>query len=36
MMNLYNFLLKKDATMLEINPLIETVDGRGNDTTLIP
>ncbi|XP_003383654.1 PREDICTED: succinate--CoA ligase [ADP-forming] subunit beta, mitochondrial-like [Amphimedon queenslandica] len=28
MMNLYTFLLKKDATMLEINPLIETADGR--------
>ena len=28
-MNLYKFLLKKDSTMLEINPFVETQDGRG-------
>lgn len=29
MSSLYKFLLEKDVTMLEINPLVETDDGKG-------
>lgn len=29
MMALYKMLIEKDITMLEINPMVETADGRG-------
>ena len=29
MLGLYKMLLDKDITVLEINPLVETTDGRG-------
>ena len=31
MMNMYKFVIDKDVTMLEINPMVETDDGRGEE-----
>ena len=36
MMALYKMLIEKDVTMLEINPMVETVDGRGKPLAIRP
>lgn len=35
MMSLYKFLIEKDVTMLEINPMVETVDSQGIDHAVL-
>ncbi len=30
-MNMYKFVIDKDVTMLEINPMVETEDGKGEE-----
>ena len=36
MAKLYKLFIEKDATLVEVNPLAETHDGRGDDTQTTP